>query len=357
MRMILTFAAPLLALATASSTLSAGGAMPDPTREYNQNVDCHNAYDRLVAEKKAGTSPSAAALVWAQSYEAGANAGTPCPAPLPEMTARGGNWYIRTTEGRDAALAYAQKQKDPAALSEIGHAWINSSVAGGTPQDGLALIEQAADLGDPVALYSVGTLYGAGIIGGKKDPAKAFELLSQSAAAGHIDAIYRTGLYYLEGIGTKKDPKKAFAAFKSAAERGHFYAVIMAFDMINSGTGTRKDFDLAYRLSRIVADQGEPYGAVMAASSLLQLKNPLPHEDEILYWMDEGIARGDDNIRGQLIPLRAQVVGAFTKSKAPPEYKPRVFKACPMKTVCLVNHYSGLQSCTTNKDYWSDCDG
>lgn len=357
MRIFLAMAASTLMLATASSTAGGGGSMPDPTREYNQNVDCHNAYDRLVSEKKAGTSPSAAALTWAQSYEAGANAGTPCPAPLPEMTARGGNWTIRTTEGRDAALAYAQKQKDPAALSEIGHAWINGSVAGGTPQEGLALIQQAADLGDPVALYSVGTLYAAGIIGGTKDHAKAFALLSQSAAAGHIDAIYRTGLYYLEGIGTKKDPKKAFAAFKSAAERGHFYAVIMAVDMINSGNGTKKDFNLAYRLSRSVTDQGEPYGAIMAASSLLQMKDALKHEDEILYWMDEGIARGDETIRNQLIPLRAQVVGAFTKAKAPPEYRPRVFKACPMKTVCLVNHYSGLQSCTTNKDYWNDCDG
>jgi hypothetical protein len=28
-----------------------------------------------------------------------------------------------------------------------------------------------------------------------------------------------------------------------------------------------------------------------------------------------------------------------------------------MKTVCLVNQYTSAQSCTTNKDYWSDCDG
>jgi len=43
MRMILTLAAPLLAFATASSTMSPGGSTPDPTVEYNQNVDCHSA--------------------------------------------------------------------------------------------------------------------------------------------------------------------------------------------------------------------------------------------------------------------------------------------------------------------------
>lgn len=356
MRIFLTLAAPLLALTTAASTPS-GGSMPDPRREYHQQVDCHNAYDRMVSDRKGGAATSAAALSWAKSYEANALAGVACPAPLPEMMARGGTWVIRTTEGRDAARLYAEKLKDPAALSELGMAWLSGSVAGGSAGEGLALIQQAAKLGDPVAMFNVGTLHSAGMIGGRKDHVAAFAMLDQAARAGHVDAIYRTGLYHMEGIGTKKDPKKAFAAFKAAAERGHLYATIMAFDMINGGTGTKKDFALAYRLSRIVADQGEVYGAVMAASSLLQLKNPMPHEDEILYWLGEGIAKGDDKIKSQLIPIRQQVIGVFSKPAAPPAYRPRAFKACPMKTTCTVNHYSGLQSCTTNKDYWNDCDG
>lgn len=357
MRTILAIAAPLLALATASSTTGGGGSMPDPAREYHQNVDCHNAYDRLVSDLHAGTAISPASREWAVAHEAAANGGTPCAPPLPEMIARGDAWRIRTIEGRDTAAAFYHKQKDPAALSELGMAWLNGTVEGGTPQEGLEMINEAAKLGDPVALFTIGTVHAAGALGAKQDYAKAFELLSQSAAAGHIDAIYRVGLHYHEGLGVKKDYKKAFEQFRTAAERGHFYAIIMAFDMINSDRGVKQDFNLAYRLSRTVAEQGEPYGAVMAASSLLQMKDPLKNEDEILYWMDEGINRGDETIRSQLIPLRERVVAAFTKAKAPPQYVPRAFKACPMKTVCTVNHYSGLQSCTTNKDYWNDCDG
>jgi uncharacterized protein len=357
MRIVYAIAAPFLMFGAASSLQGAGGSMPDPAREYNQNVDCHNAYDLLVYDFHNGTAMSAAARDWAVAHEASANAGTPCAPPLPEMIARGGSWQIKTIEGRDAAAAFYHKQKDPAALSELGIAWLNGSVEGGTPQEGLEMINEAAKLGDPVALFTMGTIHAAGALGATKDYAKGFELLSQAAAAGHIDAIYRVGLHYHEGLGVKRDYKKAFENFKLAAERGHFYAIIMAFDMINSDRGVKKDFKLAYRLSRTVAEQGEPYGAVMAASSLLQMKNPLENEDEILYWMDQGITRGDDNIRGQLVPLREQVVAAFTKAKAPPQYTPRAFKACPMKTVCTVNHYSGLQSCTTNKDYWNDCDG
>ncbi|MGB3846684.1 sel1 repeat family protein [Sphingopyxis sp. YF1] len=359
MRMLLSFAAPLLALATASSstTANADGVMLDPSREFHQSVDCHNAYDRLVADMQAGAAISPAAREWAVAHEGAANAGTPCAPPLPEMIARGGNWYIRTIEGRDTAAAFYHKQKDPAALSDLGIAWLNGTVAGGSAQDGLEMINEASKLGDPVALFTMGTIHASGSLGATQDYARAFELLSQSAAAGHIDAIYRVGLHYHEGLGVKRDYKKAFEQFRAAAERGHFYAIIMAFDMINSGRGAKQDFALAYRLSRTVAEQGEAYGAVMAASSLLQMKDPLKHEDEILYWIELGIEKGDENIRTKLIPMREQVIAAFTKAKAPPQYVPRAYKACPMKTVCTVNHFSGLQSCTTNKDYWSDCDG
>ena len=126
--------------------------------------------------------------------------------------------------------------------------------------------------------------------------------------------------------------------------------------MLTKGEGVRKDFDLAYRLSRRVAQDGQVYGAVMAASALLQTRDPMSHQDEILYWMDYAISHGDQSIRDQVVPMRQQVVDVITRPEAPAGYQPRPYKACPMKTVCIVNHYSGLQRCTTNKDYWNDCD-
>src|SRR5690606_38289401 len=106
---------------------------------------------------------------------------------------------------------------------------------------------------------------------------------------------------------------KAFDHYRQAAERGHIYATVMAFTMINQGEGTRKDFDLAYRLARNVAEQGEVYGAVMAASALLQDRDPKKHKDEALYWMDVAIRDGDETIRSQITPLRAQAVEIFNR--------------------------------------------
>jgi hypothetical protein len=127
--------------------------------------------------------------------------------------------------------------------------------------------------------------------------------------------------------------------------------------MIQDGEGTPKDFNLAYRLARNLADRGEAYGAVLSASALLQQKNAKDHEDEVLYWIDVAIRDGDDHIQTEVGKLRPQVVAAFSRAKAPPEYHPRVRKLCPLKRTCLVDRISGLQSCTTNIDYWNDCDG
>jgi hypothetical protein len=73
--------------------------------------------------------------------------------------------------------------------------------------------------------------------------------------------------------------------------------------------------------------------------------------------MDRAITQGDAGIRTQMTSLRQQAVGLFSRRSAPAGYSPAPRKACPIKTVCTVNHFSGLQSCTTGKDYWSDCDG
>lgn len=339
-----------------SLSQSSNSSMPNPAVEYHQRVNCHLGYDVVVERRNRKWTVSPAMDAWAQAHEAAARDRKPCPAMPDDLKNYSVNWLMMTPQGRASAQKFADQQNDPEATSELAMAYLKGQYPDVTPQTGVPLLQKAADMGDPVATFTVGTLYSSGIIDGTKNHKEGWKRIEQAANAGHIDAIFRSGLYLMDGIGTKKDPRKAFAAFQRAAERGHMYAAIMAWDVLNGGK-VRQDWDLAYRLSRKVADQGQVYGAVMAASSLLQSRNPASHEDEILYWIDLAIARGDATIRNQMVPMRQQVAGVFSKPKAPPQYRPRVYKACPMKTVCTVNHYSGLQSCTTNKDYWSDCDG
>jgi uncharacterized protein len=331
--------------------------LPAIDKIEQRRANCHNAYDLLWVEGGKTKRLNADDMRWAQSYEAARAANQPCPVPAETLLARANQHVIQTEDGMAVTAGFVSVQKDPVAMFEVGLAFFNGKFGQSAAQEGYDLIKQAAALGEPEALYTQGVLIARGQIDNKADLPAGLKLIEAAARTGHVDALFAAGNFHRTGQGTKKDPKKAFPFFRQAAERGHFYATFVAWDMINNGEGTKQDHGLAYRLSRRLAAEGHVYGAVMAASSLLQGKDVMKHQDEILYWMDFALANGNADVKNQMRPLKAKVVEIFTRANAPPAYQPRVFKACPMKRTCTVNHYSGLQSCTTNKDYWTDCDG
>lgn len=335
----------------------AADGMPDIGKVYQQYSDCHLAYDLLNVEVSAGQRPSGEELEWAGAYEERTlEPGAYCPEPPAGLLERATGHVISTQNGLDHASAYADKQDDPVATYEVGLAYFLGKFGEDARADGYALVGLAADMGDPNAQYAKAVWLSQGLITGERENAAALPLLEAAGEAGHLDAMFNAGLFYTNGLGTKKDPKKSFYWYRKAAERGHLYATIMAFDQISNGEGVKKDFDLAYRLARNVAEDGEPYGMVMALSSLLQGKDPLKHEEEILYWLDRAENSGNETIRQQISPFREPIEDLFKRTEPPARYSPAPRKACPMKTVCLVDRFTGAQSCTTNKDYWSDCD-
>jgi TPR repeat protein len=330
--------------------------MPDPGRIYFQRQNGHLAYDQLVEELGRNGSVPADERAWGKSHEEAAKAGQPCPEPPEALAKRSANRTVVTREGLGQLVAY-YKHDDPSAWFEAAYSVLTGKVPQVEAAEGFGMLKKAADLGDPSALFMIGSLHVAGAVTGKADYAAGLPFIEGAAKAGHVDALFMAGTLYKEGMGTKADAAKAFDYYRQAAERGHSLAAMSAFDMINEGKGTKKDFDLAYRLGRNLADRGEAYGAVMAAGALLRQKNAKEHEDEVLYWMDTALRDGDEKIRSEVGKFRPQVVAAYKRAKAPPEYHPRVRKLCPLKTTCLVNSFTGLRRCTTNVDYWNDCDG
>lgn len=342
----------------AAGAAGAAGSAPDMAKTHFERSNCHNAYDLLSEDLDANRSIGAAEVAWAKAYEAAAGAKTPCPQAPESLLTRAANRTVVTKAGLGKVGAYLDNG-DATAMFEAANAVLTGKFTGVGPEVGWQLLKQSADLGQPSALFFLGSLHVGGLFTqNKADYASGRPLIERAALAGHVDALFMIANMYKDGIGGKKDAAKAFEFYRQAAERGHTYAALMAFTMINDGEGTRKDFALAYRIARNMAGQGEVYGAVMAASALLQSKDATKHKDEVLYWMDIAIRDGDETIRSQVIPLRAKALEIYNRPPPPPpEYRPRAFKACGTKTVCLVNS-SGVQwSCTTNKDYWSDCDG
>jgi TPR repeat protein len=356
MRLGLIFAITL-AGATTAAAMQSTGKMPDAAKQYHKRSNCHNAYDLLIEDANAGRAVSAEDRAFGKAYEDNAANGTKCPQPSDALMARAADHFVVTQDGL-AKLAAYHKQKDAAAYFEAAYSVLSEKTKIVTPQVGFELLNQANILGSPEANYFSGALYVAGVIGGKVNYEAGFPHLLKAAEAGHLDAIFTVGSMYVAGLGTKKDTKLGFEYLTKAAERGHVFAAYLMAQMATSGDGIKKDQALAYRLGRNLADQGEVSGAIIAAGALLQMKDAKEHEDEVLYWMDLAARDGDAEIRKHVNTLRPQVVAAFKRAKAPPEYHPRAWKACPMKTVCYVDRSTGArQSCTTNKDYWNDCDG
>jgi TPR repeat protein len=96
------------------------------------------------------------------------------------------------------------------------------------------------------AQYQMALIYLNGY-GVKKDPKKAFELLSLSSSQNYPDALFSLSLMYSEGDIVKKDLKTAFALMERAAIRNLVSAQFNLGVMYYNGSGTHKDYKKAAR--------------------------------------------------------------------------------------------------------------
>ena len=78
--------------------------------------------------------------------------------------------------------------------------------------------------------------------GMKKNPQKAFELLTLAAEQNYPDAQFELSIMYSEGFPIKKDLKKAFELTQAAAKKGLASAQFNLGVMYANGSGTYKDY-------------------------------------------------------------------------------------------------------------------
>ncbi|WP_241242141.1 sel1 repeat family protein [Thalassotalea sp. G2M2-11] len=77
--------------------------------------------------------------------------------------------------------------------------------------------------------------------GVKKDPQKAFELLTLAAAQNYPDALFSLSVMYSDGEIVKKDLKTAFTLMKKAADKDLASAQFNLGVMYSDGIGVRKN--------------------------------------------------------------------------------------------------------------------
>ena len=88
----------------------------------------------------------------------------------------------------------------------------------------VSMIQKRVDVGDPMAMFHLGSHYAEGDIGLKKDVTKAIELLERAAELGLKDAHYNLGCMYYEGRVVEKNTAKAIRHLEAAAVKGDVLA-------------------------------------------------------------------------------------------------------------------------------------
>lgn len=115
------------------------------------------------------------------------------------------------------------------------------------PKKAFTLFTEAADKGDPEAMFELGKLYEKGI-GTDQDIGKALSLYQKAADLGFADAINDLGfLYYQGAVGQKQDKKKAVEMFLKAADLRHPQAMYNVAALIDDGAVEGKTPDDAGR--------------------------------------------------------------------------------------------------------------
>lgn len=138
----------------------------------------------------------------------------------------------------DQALQLASLAEEGNVRAMIGLGYMSLSTgdkARFDPEKAFALFTEAADKGDPEAMFELGKLYEKGI-GTDQDVARALALYEKAADLGFADAINDLGfLHYQGAVGLKPDRKKAVELFLKAADLRHPQAMYNVAALIDDG--------------------------------------------------------------------------------------------------------------------------
>lgn len=145
------------------------------------------------------------------------------------------------------------------AMVGLGQIMIQGSVPGiGTPTDGVAMLERAAETGYALAPEALGLIYMRGL-GGLQDYEKAARWNRQAAEAGRLRGMAFLGEQYYDGKGVKQDYLEAFLWLRQAAERGWAPSQRTIGYMLRHGQGVAKDYDKARHYLRLAVDQKDAF--------------------------------------------------------------------------------------------------
>jgi len=127
------------------------------------------------------------------------------------------------------------REGDTRAMKGLAYIRLNPEEDSYSPAEGATLLEQAAEAGDPEAMFELGRMLERGI-GVDRDTGRALELFRKAAELDFADAINDLGfLHFQGGEGVVRDQAKALELFARAAQLRHPEAMFNYAALIDDG--------------------------------------------------------------------------------------------------------------------------
>jgi localization factor PodJL len=140
--------------------------------------------------------------------------------PLPQValnTANSGTTRRQPADKGVAHLIALADSGDARAETALAIAYLKGDGVAGDDEAARRWSQAAAQQGQPVAEYVLGTLY----LEGNRNESEAARWFLAAASQGNIKAMHNLAIAYAEGQGVEKDPAEAVKWFLRAAEAGY----------------------------------------------------------------------------------------------------------------------------------------
>ena len=155
------------------------------------------------------------------------------------------------------------------------------------------LIQQLAKSSDPEDQLALAVAYSAGAVNGKRDYAKAFDLLTKSAAQNYAPAEYSLGLAYKWGHGHPIDNHAAMMWFKKSANAGYALAQAQMGDIYSEGANIPRDDKEALTWYRKAAAHGDARSMRILGVAYLQGRTAARDVPTAVAWLQRSCQKDD----------------------------------------------------------------
>ncbi len=170
--------------------------------------------------------------------------------------------------GEPNAKRYIRRAK-----AYVGRIAIKGKAKNFSPEQGLAMLQEAAERGNRTALFELGYAYEHGLADLAVNGIKASEYYARSAQAGYSRAIHYQAELYEDGELVPQNLRLAAKLYESAIEGGYPRSAINLGKMYEQGRGVPQSTEKAMKYYKLASSNG-----VDAQSQIADLQQDLKND-------------------------------------------------------------------------------